>query len=171
MTGLVAPRIAPSQPAPLVFSTFFGLLMVLAATGSGGVPVWVGAALALLGLAAGLFHRPSAVLAVLATAATLALSDTSVLFAAACGLSATAYLVIRYATPDVAGIGVATMTGPTVIGMVGCTLAAVTAALVPWRLAWVPLLAPLLVVGIVVVAWVISAPDAAALDADRNRSR
>ena len=87
------------------------------------------------------------------------------------GLSATAYLVIRYATPDVAGIGVATMTGPTVIGMVGCTLAAVTAALVPWRLAWVPLLAPLLVVGIVVVAWVISAPDAAAPDADRNRSR
>lgn len=164
MTGLAAPGVAPTQPAPLVFSTLFGLLMVLVATGSGGVPVWVGTALALLAVVAGVFHRPSAALAVLATAATLAFSDTSVLFAAACGLSATAYLVIRYATPAVAGINVATMTGPTVIGMVGSTLAAVTAAFVPWRLAWVPLLAPVLVVGIVVVAWVISAPDA-----DRNR--
>ena len=165
MTGTAGPGVAPSQPAPLVFSTFFGLLMVLAATGSGGVPAWIGAALASLAVVAGVFHRPSAVLAVLATAGTLALSDPSVLFAGACGLSATAYLVIRYATPAAAGIGVATLTGPSVIGMVGFTLVAVAAALVPWRLAWVPLLAPVLVVGVVVAAWVICAPAA-----DGNRS-
>lgn len=171
MTGVAVPRAAPAQPAPLVISTFFGLLMVLAATGSGGTPVWISAAIALLAVVAGWFHRPSAVLAVIATAATLAFSDASVLFAAACGLSATAYLVIRHATSAATGIDVATMTVPTVIGMVGFTLAAVSAALLPWRLAWVPLLAPTLVVGIVVVAWVVCAPAANESRADSERHR
>ncbi|MDQ1248025.1 MAG: hypothetical protein QG597_2397 [Actinomycetota bacterium] len=171
MTVRTAPGGAPSQPAPLVFSTFFGLLMVLAGSGNGGVAAWIGAALALLAVVAGVFYRPSAVLAVIATAATLAVSDTSVLFAAACGLSATAYLVIRCAVPALAGLGVVTITAPTVIGMVGFGLAAVAAALLPWRLPWVPLLAPALVVGIVVVAWVVCAPAADGNGAGSARRR
>lgn len=148
----------PAQPAPRALSAFLGLLMVLAAAGNGGQPALIGTAAALVAVAAGVFWRPAAVLAVILTAVTLAVSGTPVLFAAACGISATAYLVIRHAAPTTGEVGVATITLPTVIGMVGLTLAAVAAALLPWHLAWVPLLAPALVVGIVVVVWVICAP-------------
>jgi len=156
VTGGAAPGVASSQPAPRVLATFFGLLMVLAAIGSGGVPALIGSAVALAAVAAGVFYRRAAVPAVIATAATLAISDTSVLFAAACGLSAAAYLLMRYATPAIPGA--VTMTGPTVIGMVGFTLTAVAAALVPWRLSWVPLLAPILILAIVVLAVAVLVP-------------
>lgn len=158
MTGTAVAGAARPQPAPLMFSTSFGLLMVLSAAGPGGIPARIAAALALVAVAVGVVYRPSAALAVIATAAALALSETSVLFTAACGLSATAYLLIRFSVPAPAGIGVATMTGPTAIGMVGFTMAAVAAAIVPWRPAWVPLLAPVLVLGIVVLIVVVCSP-------------
>jgi len=131
--------------------------MVFAAAGSGGIPGWIGSATALLAVAVGIFYRQSAVLAVLVTATGLVFTGASVMFAAASGLSATAYLVIRYAAPRAGGSGATTMTGPTAIGMVGFTLVAAAAAVIPWRLAWVPFLAPVLVFGILVVTWVVSA--------------
>ncbi len=136
-----------AQPAPLLFSTVFGALMVVAAAGP-GTPTLIAAALALVAVAAGVFYRPAAVLAVLAAVAALGLSDPPVLSAAVSGLSATAYLVIRHA----AGSDVVTTTAPTVTCMLGFTVGAVAAGLLPWRLAWVPLLAPVVVVGIVVAA-------------------
>lgn len=141
------------QPAPLLFSTFFGAQMALAAAGP-GTPSRIAAALALAAVVAGVFHRPAATAAVLAAVAALALSDPSPLFAAVSGLSAAAYLVIRYAVgaaDDTASAAV-TVTAPTVAGMLVFSLAAVLAAVLPWRWSWVPLLAPAAVVAILVLA-------------------
>lgn len=134
---------APGRSASLLFSTFFGLVMVLAAAGTSRGAAWIGAVIALAAVLAGLFHRVFAAVAVLATAGVLAWSGAPVLVAAGCGLSATAYLVSRFR---------AALTGPTVLGMAAFSLVALAAALVPWRPAWVPLLAPVIVVGIVVLA-------------------
>lgn len=123
----------------------FGVLMVLAAAGAGGVPALITAVLALAAVVAGVFHRSAAVVAVLATVAVLALSEVPPLFAAVSGLCAAAYLVLSYG----AGAGVVVMTVPTVVGMAGFTVVAVAAAMLPWRLSWVPLLAPAAVVAIV----------------------
>lgn len=136
-----------AQPAPLLFSTVFGALMAVTAAGP-GAPGRIAAAAALAGVAAGVFYRPAAVPAVLAAVAALGVSAPSVPSAAVCGLSATVYLVIRHAV----GSDVVTTTAPTVLGMLGFTAAAVVAAIVPWRLAWVPLLGPVVVVAIVVAA-------------------
>lgn len=140
-----------SQPAPVLFSTVFGVLMVVASAGPGAA-VRVAVALALLAVVAGAFYRPATVVAVLATVAALALSDPPLLSAAVCGLSATAYLVIRHAVAQDGASDVVTTTAPTVLGMLGFTAGAVIAGLMPWRLAWVALLAPVVVVGIVVAA-------------------
>lgn len=123
----------------------FGVLMVLAAAGSGGVPALIAAGLALGAVVIGVFRRPAAVVAILLTAVALSLSDVPSLFVAVSGLSAAVYLVLRYG----AGTGVVTLTVPTVAGMVGFTLAAAAAAVLPWRLAWVPLLAPAVVVAVI----------------------
>jgi hypothetical protein len=52
------------------------------------------------------------------------------------GLCAAAYLVLRHT---------ATVTSPTVLGVVGFTAAGLAAASLPFQLPWVPLLAPLAV--------------------------
>src|SRR5690348_14430099 len=105
-----------AQPAPRSFSTVFGLLMAAAVAVPADGPALVAAALAALGVLAGLTVRPASSVAVLAAAAALTLSDPAPAYAALAGLSATAYLVIRYAadTP-----GVVTTTGPSMIGAVG----------------------------------------------------
>lgn len=133
------------QPAPLAFSTVFGVLMAVAAAGPRPVGL-VAAALALLAVGVGVVYRPASAVAVAAAAVALALSDPPVLSAALCGLSAAVYLVIRHA----AGTEVVTTTGPTVLGMLGFTGAAVLAGFGPWQLAWVSLLAPAAVVAIMV---------------------
>lgn len=130
---------------PALFATAFGVLMV--AAGVAPTAPWglAAGALALTALLAGLFFRPASIVAVLLTIAGVAIGDPAPLLAAVSGLSAAAYLVSRYAD------GAVTLTVPTVLGMLGFTAAGVVAAVVPVQLTWVPLIAPAIMVGILIV--------------------
>ncbi|WP_328408601.1 hypothetical protein [Nocardia sp. NBC_00403] len=99
---------------------------------------------ALILVAAGWWFRLAAVAAVLLAIGVLAAADTGVLAAAATGLVATTYL-LNTATVS-APIGVVPTTVPSVVGAVGFTAAAVGAALLPLRLAWAPIAAPIAVI-------------------------
>jgi hypothetical protein len=99
---------------------------------------------ALILVAAGWWLRLSAVAAILLAIAVLAVADTGVLAAAATGLVATAYL-LNAATVS-APVGVVATTVPSVVGAVAFAAAAVGAAMLPLRLAWAPIAAPILVI-------------------------
>ncbi|MFI5536047.1 hypothetical protein ACIA5H_06600 [Nocardia sp. NPDC051900] len=103
---------------------------------------WIGIP-ALVFVALGWWLRPLAVCAVLLALAVLAVADAGVLASAATGLVATTYLL--NAATVTAPHGVVPTTIPSVTGAVGFTAVAVVAALVPLRLAWAPLAAPVLV--------------------------
>ncbi|MFQ6399033.1 hypothetical protein ACLMAJ_37055 [Nocardia sp. KC 131] len=99
---------------------------------------------ALILVAAGWWFRLGAVAAVLLAIGVLAFADTGVLAAAATGLVATTYLL--NAATVAAPVGVVPTTVPSVVGAVGFAAVAVGAALLPLRLAWVPIAAPVLVI-------------------------
>jgi len=139
----------PSQPAPLAFSTAFGLLMVTAAAVHAGKAGYIALALAVVALLTGLVFRAASTLSVLLVMAAIVLSDPVPVFAGVSGLSAAAYLVLRHAARPSAGL--VTTTRPTVVGMVGMTLVGLTATSVPLHLPWFPLLAPPAVVALFVV--------------------
>ncbi|MFN8073476.1 MAG: hypothetical protein U0R66_16955 [Mycobacterium sp.] len=123
-------------------SPLFGALMVLTAGATGGPVVLAVLGLALVAVAAGLADRRAATGAVLLTVVALALSDPSPLFAAVSGLSAAAYLVTRHGT----------LTIPTVAGLIGFTAAGVVATAVALPVSWIPLLAPAVIAGVLIVA-------------------
>lgn len=133
-----------AQPAPRALSAAFGLLMAASAAVQTDGLALVAVLLAGIAVLVGLQFRAAATLAVLLIVSAIALSGPSPLFAALSGLCATAYLVLRHAAGGPAGV--VTATGPTLIAAVGFTLAGVVATLVPLRLPWLPLLAPLSVV-------------------------
>ena len=148
------------QSALLLFSSAFGILMVVTAVRPAGPMHLAVLGLSTAALLAGLFVRQAAAAAVLICVAAMAVADPTPLFAALSGLSAAVYLVLRYAVSSgVRGFTGArgsasdavTMTMPTVVGMVGFTLVGLTASLLDLELAWVPLLAPLIAVTILVV--------------------
>ncbi len=126
----------------LALSTAFGFVMVAAAALQADDAALGVAALAVLAVLVGNVFRPAATLAVLLTAAVVVVDDAPVMSATMAGLSAACYLVVRHA---------ATMTAPTVIGAVGFSAAGMAAVLVPVEMAWVPLVAPLAVVALVVL--------------------
>lgn len=136
------------QPAPLAFSTAFGLLMVTAAAIhtdlAGGIAIGV----AVVALLVGLRYPAAATLSVLSVIAAIAVSVPPPLLAALSGLSAAGYLVIRHA----AEARVVTTTRPTVIAMVTFTFIGIGATAVPLRLPWLPLVAPPAVVVIFLLA-------------------
>jgi hypothetical protein len=132
------------QPAPLLFSTGFGMLMAAAAAVHVDKPGSIAAGLAVLAVLLGLRYRAAATLAVLFVMAAVVLSNPSPLFTALSGLSAAAYLVLRHAS----GSGVVTTTRPTVIGMVGFMLVGTVATMIPLSVPWLPLAAPLAIVSI-----------------------
>jgi hypothetical protein len=126
----------------LALSTAFGFVMVAAAALQADDAALGVAALAVLAVLVGNVFRPAATLAVLLTAAVVVVGDAPVMSVAMAGLSAACYLVVRHA---------ATMTAPTIIGAVGFSAAAMAAVLVPVEMAWVPLVAPLAVVALIVL--------------------
>jgi hypothetical protein len=130
----------PLQPAPLAFSTAFGLLMVTAAAVHADKAGSIALALAVVAMLTGLVFRAASTVSVLLVIAAIVLSNTAPLFAAVSGLSAAAYLVLRHASRPSAGL--VTTTRPTVVGMVGMTLVGIAATSVPLHLPWLPLLAP-----------------------------
>ncbi|PXX67026.1 hypothetical protein DFR70_103782 [Nocardia tenerifensis] len=101
---------------------------------------------ALVVVALGWWFRPLAVAAVLLSVGVLAFANPGVLASAAVGLVATTYLL--NAATVTAPHGVVPTTVPSVTGAVGCTAVAVVAALLPIRLAWAPLAAPVLVIAL-----------------------
>jgi hypothetical protein len=139
----------PPQPAPLAFSTAFGVLMVTSATVHAGRAGYIALALAVAALLTGLVIRAASTLSVLLVIAAIVLSDPPPLFAGVSGLSAAAYLVLRHAARPSAGL--VTTTRPTVVGMVAMTLVGLAATSVPIHLPWFPLLAPPAVVVLFVV--------------------
>jgi hypothetical protein len=114
-----------------------GVGMVAAAAVDARGPALLVAAAAGVAVLAGLYVRAAATAAVLAVVCAIALSEPQPMLAALSGLSAAAYLVLRYAT----------MTRPTVIGLVGFTAIGVVATTTGTAgLWWLPLLAPVAVV-------------------------
>jgi hypothetical protein len=137
------------QPAPLAFSTAFGLLMVTAAAIHTDRAGAVAIGIAVVALVVGLRYRAAATLSVLSVIVAILLSvPPPPLFAALSGLSAAAYLVTRHAVEA----GVVTTTRPTVIAMVTFTLIGIGATSVPLHLPWLPLVAPPAVVVIFLLA-------------------
>jgi len=149
MTTDAATRLG--QPGAQALSAGFGVLMVaVAGVQAHGTAVIV-AVSALVAVVAGLAFRAAATGAVLLTVVVLALSDSPALVAALSGLSAAAYLLMRYA----AGAGVVTMTRPTLLAMLGFTLVGVVATAVNLDLPWLPLVAP---PAVVALYWLALAP-------------
>lgn len=129
------------------FSQAFGILMVLTAARPAG-PIGVALlAVSAVALFAGLFARRASVGAVLLVIAGMAMAAPSPFFAAVSGLSAAAYLVLRYADDSDA----VAFTLPTVVGLLGFTAAGVAATAVSLELTWIPLVAPAVVVVILIL--------------------
>ena len=131
-----------------VLSTAFGLLMVAA---TGGFlqhgPAFVAAVLALGAVAVGTMFRTAVTPAVVFAVAAIALTGPSPALAAVSGLAATLYLVLRHATEDVV-----TGSVPTFVAALGFTVVGLAATSFPLQLPWLPLLAPLAVLGIYLLA-------------------
>ncbi|KZS58882.1 hypothetical protein A4G26_01930 [Mycobacterium kansasii] len=129
-----------------VGSSLFGLLMVASAVvGSHGPAVAAGAAAA-LAVAAGIAFRPAATIAVLLSVSVLVMSDPSQGLAALSGLCAAAYLVCRHA------IGLVVGSLPTIVSAAGFAVAGLVATSFPLQVPWLPLVAPVAVVAIYVLA-------------------
>lgn len=124
-------------------STAFGLVMVAAAAVGADDAALAVAGLAVVAVLAGSVFRPVATLAVLLTAAALVLDDASAMLAALSGLCAAGYLVLRHT---------AAITAPTIIGAVGLSAVVLSAVALPVELPWAPLVAPVAVLTLVVLA-------------------
>lgn len=140
----------PAQPGARIVSTACGLSMVAAVAVGAHRLALVAVALGVAAVLAGAAFRPAATLAVLFTATVIAVSHPSPVLAALSGLSAAAYLVLRYVVDAPAAV----VTGgwPTVIAAVAFTFAGLIAASFPLQLPWLPLLAPPAVFAIYVLA-------------------
>jgi hypothetical protein len=136
---------AVSQLGNRSVALVFGLLMVASAAVGAHGPAVATAWVAAVAVAMGLVLRPIATLAVLLSVFTIVLSDPSHLLAALSGLCSAAYLVCRYA-------GAVIRSWATLVAAVGFTFAGLVATSFPLQLPWLPLVAPLAVVGIYVLA-------------------
>ncbi len=133
-----------------LLSTAFGLVMVAAAGFQTTGPALILAMLAAATVLAGIPVRVAATAAVLLAAAALVVSDAPPMLAALAGLSAACYLVLRYTEGGSTRVlGAST---PAMVAALGFTFVGVLAASFPFELPWLPLLAPLAVFGIYVLA-------------------
>jgi hypothetical protein len=138
-----------AQPGSRALATVFGILMVGSAAVGCHELAAVAAALAVVAVGVGIAFRPAATVAVLLVVCTLVASNPSVVFAAWSGLCAAAYLVCRHATGTPAlVIG----SWPTIVAAVSLTFAGLAATSFPLQVPWLPLAAPLAVLGIYVLA-------------------
>jgi hypothetical protein len=139
-----------SQLVAHLLSTACGLLMV-AAVGVGTYgPARAVAASALVAVLAAILFRPVATLAVLLVVTVIALTGPAATVAAVAGLSAAVYLVLRHGAAS--GIGLDSVSVATLVSALGFTLAGLVATAFPLQLPWLPLLAPLAVFAIYLLA-------------------
>jgi hypothetical protein len=87
---------------------------------------------------------------VLLTVVAIALFGPPATVAAVSGLSAATYLVLRHAASN--GAGLDSVSGATMVSAVGFTLVGLVATAFPLRLPWLPLLAPLAVFAVYLLA-------------------
>jgi hypothetical protein len=138
------------QLAARILSTACGLLMVAAVgVGSHG-PTLIAATSAMVAVVVGILFRPVATLAVLLAVVVIALSEPAATLAAVSGLSAAGYLVLRHAAGS--GTGLDNVSGATMIGALGFAFAGLVATAFPLPLPWLPLLAPLAVFAVYLLA-------------------
>jgi hypothetical protein len=133
-----------------LLATACGLLMVAAVGVGTHGPARAVAVSALVAIAAAILFRPVATLAVLLTVAVIALTGPAATVAAVAGLSAAVYLVLRHGAAS--GIGLDSVSAATPVAALGFTLAGLVATAFPLQLPWLPLLAPLAVFAIYVLA-------------------
>ncbi len=133
------------RPVAHLLSTACGLLMVAAVGVGTHGPARVAAASALVAVTAAVMFRPVATLAVLLTVAVIALTGPTATVAAVA-----VYLVLRHGAAS--GIGLDSVSAATLVSALGFTLAGLVATAFPLQLPWLPLLAPLAVFAIYVVA-------------------
>ena len=139
-----------AQLAAHVLSAGCGVLMVAAVGIGAHGSTLVGAISAVAAVTIAVLFRPAATLAVLLTVVTIALSGPPAMVAAVSGLSAAAYLVLRHAASN--GAGLDSVSGATMVSAVGFTLVGLVATAFPLRLPWLPLLAPLAVFAVYLLA-------------------
>jgi hypothetical protein len=133
-----------------ISSAACGVLMVaVVGIGSHG-PALIAAASAMVAVVAGTVFRPVATLAVLFTVVVIVLSNPVATPAVVSGLSAAVYLVLRHAASS--GAGLAGVSGATLVGAVGFAFAGLVATAFPLQLPWLPLLAPLAVFAVYMLA-------------------
>jgi hypothetical protein len=138
------------QLAAVILSTACGLVMVASVgLGSHG-PALIAAAMAVAAVLAGILIRPVATLAVLLTVVVIFLSNPTATLAAVCGLSAAVYLVLRHAAGS--GVELDSVSWPTLVGASGFAFAGLVATAFPLQLPWLPLLAPLAVFAVYLLA-------------------
>lgn len=133
-----------------LLSTAFGLVMVTAAGIHTTGVAFVVAMLAVVAVLTGIAFRVAATMAVLLAAAAIVISDAPPMPAALTGLSAACYLVLRHT--EGGPVGVIGASAPALLAALGFTFVGVLAASFPFELPWLPLLAPLAVFGIYVLA-------------------
>jgi hypothetical protein len=133
-----------------LLSTAFGLVMVAAAGFQTTGPALVLSMLAAAAVAAGIAVRIAATVAVLSAAAAIVVSAAPPMLAALAGLSAACYLVLRYT--EAGSTRVLGASAPAMVAALGFTFVGVLAASFPFELPWLPLLAPLAVFAIYVLA-------------------
>jgi hypothetical protein len=139
-----------AQLAAHVLSTACGVLMVAAVGIGAHGSTRVAAASAVAAVVIAVLFRPMATLAVLLTVVAIVLSGPPATVAAVSGLSAAAYLVLRHAASS--GAGLDSVSGATMVSAVGFTLVGLVATAFPLRLPWLPLLAPLAVFAVYLLA-------------------
>lgn len=134
MLGSAAVGARPSAHAPAVAASTAAVLM--------------GAALISVGV--GAVFRSAATLAVVMSVAAIAVIDPAPMFVAISGLCAAAYLVCRHAVGVPAGLLIGSL--PTIVAAAGFAFVGLVATSFPLRLPWLPLVAPLGVLGIYLLA-------------------
>jgi hypothetical protein len=131
-------------------STVFGLVMLAASAFQTEGPALVLAMLAAVAMLVGIVFRVTATAAVLLAAAAIVVADAPPMLAALAGLSAACYLVLRHT--EGGSIRVIGASAPVMLAALGFTFVGVLAASFPFELPWLPLLAPLAVFAIYVIA-------------------
>ncbi len=133
-----------------LLSTAFGLVMAAAAGIQTTGAALLVAVLVVAAVSVGMVFRVAATPAVLLAAAAISISDAPPMPAALAGLSAACYLVLRHT--EGGPTGALGASAPTMVAALGFTFVGVLAAAFPFELPWLPLLAPLAVFGIYVLA-------------------
>ncbi|MFH5209308.1 hypothetical protein ACHIPZ_14045 [Antrihabitans sp. NCIMB 15449] len=145
MTSWATSQKIPPNVAYRLFAAAAGLVMVAATLPSAPTIAMAVAAPAAMLVVLSAWIRSAAALAVLACVAVLALGEPSAVLASAAGLAATLYLLMIHAEATTTEQSLPT-TWQTLFGAVGFACVGLAVVAVPLEVAWLPVLAPVVVV-------------------------